>query len=41
MEFELRPGELFGIIGENGTGKSTLLLVLAGELPADRGDVTA
>lgn len=39
IEFDLRPGELFGIIGENGTGKSTLLRILAGELPADRGDV--
>lgn len=39
VEFELRPGELFGIIGENGAGKSTLLRVLAGELAADRGQV--
>jgi ABC-type multidrug transport system ATPase subunit len=39
IEFELRPGELFGIIGENGAGKSTLLRILAGELAADRGDI--
>ncbi|MFC4852743.1 ABC transporter ATP-binding protein [Actinophytocola glycyrrhizae] len=39
IEFELQPGELFGIIGENGAGKSTLLRILAGELPADRGDI--
>jgi ABC-2 type transport system ATP-binding protein len=39
VEFELRPGELFGVIGENGAGKSTLLRILAGELPWDRGDV--
>ncbi|EWC64566.1 Methionine ABC transporter ATP-binding protein [Actinokineospora spheciospongiae] len=38
VEFDLAPGELFGIIGENGAGKSPLLRVLAGELPADRGD---
>jgi ABC-type multidrug transport system ATPase subunit len=39
VEFELQPGELFGIIGENGAGKSTLLRILAGELAADRGDI--
>ncbi|MCT2581898.1 ABC transporter ATP-binding protein [Actinophytocola gossypii] len=39
VEFELRTGELFGIIGENGAGKSTLLRILAGELAADRGDI--
>jgi ABC-type multidrug transport system ATPase subunit len=39
VEFELKSGELFGIIGENGAGKSTLLRILAGEMPADRGDV--
>jgi len=39
IDFELQPGELFGIIGENGAGKSTLLRILAGELAADRGDL--
>jgi ABC-2 type transport system ATP-binding protein len=39
IEFELQPGELFGVIGENGAGKSTLLRILAGELAADRGDI--
>ena len=39
VEFELRPGELLGIIGENGAGKTTLLRILAGELRADRGRV--
>jgi ABC-type multidrug transport system ATPase subunit len=39
VDFELQPGELFGIIGENGAGKSTLLRILAGELAADRGDI--
>ncbi|WP_410638484.1 ABC-F family ATP-binding cassette domain-containing protein [Amycolatopsis sp. lyj-346] len=32
-------GERIGLIGENGRGKSTLLRVLAGDLPAERGEV--
>ncbi|MFD9737599.1 ABC-F family ATP-binding cassette domain-containing protein [Umezawaea sp. NPDC059074] len=32
-------GERIGLIGENGRGKSTLLRVLAGDLPAQRGEV--
>jgi ABC-2 type transport system ATP-binding protein len=39
IDFELQSGELFGIIGENGAGKSTMLRILAGELAADRGDI--
>ncbi|TMW70711.1 ABC-F family ATP-binding cassette domain-containing protein [Alteribacter natronophilus] len=33
------PGDRIGIIGPNGTGKSTLLNVIAGRLEADRGTV--
>ncbi len=32
-------GERVAIVGENGRGKTTLLRVLAGDLPADRGEV--
>ncbi len=32
-------GERVAVVGENGRGKTTLLRVLAGDLPADRGDV--
>ncbi len=33
VNFEVRRGEKWGIIGENGVGKSTLLKILQGELP--------
>ncbi|WP_329468457.1 ABC transporter ATP-binding protein [Streptomyces sp. NBC_01431] len=32
-------GQLVAVVGENGTGKSTLLKTLAGTLPADRGEI--
>jgi ABC transport system ATP-binding/permease protein len=32
-------GERLGLIGRNGTGKSTLLMVLAGQLPLDEGEL--
>jgi ATP-binding cassette, subfamily F, member 3 len=35
----VRPGERLALLGPNGTGKSTALKLLAGELEPDRGDV--
>ena len=35
----IRPGERLALLGPNGTGKSTALRLLAGELQADAGDV--
>ncbi|WP_344696634.1 type I secretion system permease/ATPase [Sphingomonas rosea] len=39
VSFAVEPGQAIAIIGPSGAGKSTLLRVLAGALPADRGDV--
>ncbi|GFN33241.1 ABC-F family ATP-binding cassette domain-containing protein [Paenibacillus xylaniclasticus] len=40
ISFGVAEGDKIGIIGVNGTGKSTLLKVIAGHEPADSGQVT-
>ena len=40
VNFYLNEGDKVGIIGINGTGKSTFLKVLAGMLPPDEGKIT-
>lgn len=39
IRLDIRPGELFGIIGLSGAGKTTLLNVLVGFFAPDAGDV--
>tara|TARA_B100000767_G_C19778385_1_gene544323 strand:- start:7860 stop:8582 length:723 start_codon:yes stop_codon:yes gene_type:complete len=39
VSFEVHKGEVLGIIGRNGSGKSTILRVITGILPADSGEV--
>lgn len=39
ISFQLLPGEIISIIGPSGTGKSTLLKCLAGQLSLDEGEV--
>lgn len=39
ISLEIRPGELFGIIGLSGSGKTTLLNVIVGFLEPETGDV--
>ena len=38
VSFEVAPGEVVALVGKNGSGKSTTLRLLAGLLPADRGE---
>lgn len=40
LTFEVKPGEVVGIVGSNGTGKSTLLKLIAGVMIPDEGNVT-
>src|SRR5215217_7192647 len=37
--FELRPGEVHALLGENGAGKSTMMKVLAGIYNKDAGRI--
>ena len=38
-DFSINEGEKIGLIGINGTGKSTLLKIIAGKETADRADI--
>lgn len=39
ISFDVKKGECFGILGPNGTGKSTLMMLLAGILYPDQGTI--
>lgn len=40
VSFDVKAGEVVGLMGPNGAGKTTLLNVIAGEYKPDRGTVT-
>jgi ABC-2 type transport system ATP-binding protein len=37
LTFDVRPGEIFGLVGPDGAGKTTTLRILAGVMPPDAG----
>jgi ABC-2 type transport system ATP-binding protein len=37
LTFDVRPGEIFGLVGPDGAGKTTTLRILAGVMPPDHG----
>jgi ABC transport system ATP-binding/permease protein len=39
IDLKLSPGSRLGIVGKNGTGKTTLLKILAGTIPQDMGTI--
>lgn len=39
LSFEVQKGETLGLLGANGAGKTTAMRILAGLMPADRGEV--
>ena len=40
VSFDLRPGEVMGLVGPNGSGKTTCINVIAGLYAADEGTLT-
>ena len=40
LSFNVAPGEIFGLVGPDGAGKTTTLRMLAGVLPPDEGAIT-
>ena len=38
-DFDLLPGEILAVVGDNGAGKSSLIKALSGAAPADEGEI--
>ena len=39
VDFELKRGEILGMLGDNGAGKSTLIKIISGAIIADKGEI--
>lgn len=40
VSFEVRDGEIMGLLGPNGSGKTTIMRILTGFFPPSEGRVT-
>src|SRR5438128_298673 len=40
VSLELRPGEVYALVGESGAGKPTLRIILSGAIAPDAGSMT-
>src|SRR5512133_2751880 len=40
VSVQFTPGNCYGLIGANGSGKSTFIKILAGQIPASQGEVS-
>ena len=40
LNFDLKPGEILGLVGPNGSGKTTLFRMIVGEESADEGTIS-
>lgn len=40
ISLNIRPGEMFGLVGPDGAGKTTTIRILCGLISADAGNVT-
>ncbi len=39
VDFEVQAGEVLGLVGKNGAGKSTVIKMLAGLIQPDEGEI--